>query len=290
MIHRTKRISEFMVPRLFDVTLRDGIQAASPLIYTTDFKKQMFKKLIETRHPNAIEIGSIVSPKVLPIMGDSMEMHKYAKEYLDEKGLERYIPLYMLIPSFNQLHVALKGGVENFSFITSISEKFQQKNTRKTLAETKHELASINEAIQIINPYFGTKLYISCINHCPIDGKQRNNLIAHELYHYFYKYHFGELCMSDTCGMLSFADYKEILDSVLKMGVPADKLSLHLHVGEDNKADIRRIVDYSLTHDVNKFDVSELATGGCSVTMEKNKCNPNMSYECIQQIIKNYVR
>lgn len=285
MISRTKKISEFMMPRLFDVTLRDGIQTASPLIYTTEYKKKVFIDLIKNRQPNAIEIGSIVSPKVLPIMKDSLEMHTFAKKYLEAEGLSRYVPLYMLIPSFDKIYIALKGGVENFSFITSVSEKFQLKNARKTLVDTKHELASINEAVQIINPYFGTKLYISCINHCPIEGKLKNSLIAHEIYFYYYKYNFGELCMSDTCGKLKFADYKEILDTILKFGVSPDKLSVHLHVNEKNKEEVSRIVDYSLTHNVNKFDVSELDSGGCSVTMNNATCFPNLSYEHLDEIL-----
>lgn len=288
-VFKPQKINKSTMLRLFDVSLRDGIQSASPSIYTTQYKKEIFEDLIKTKRPNAIEIGSIVSPKVLPIMADSMEMHAFAKKYLESENLLRFIPVYMLIPSFDKFYIALQGGVENFSFITSVSEKFQQKNTRKTLCETKHELTSINAAVQMINPYFGTKLYISCINHCPIDGKIANKTIAHEINFYNYRYHFDELCMSDTCGTLKYSDYKEILDTLRIMGVPLDKLSLHLHVGKTNKLDVRQIVEYSLLNGVYRFDVSDLETGGCSVTMDKKECNPNMSYQYLKEIIDFYV-
>lgn len=283
------KLVRHMMPRLFDVSLRDGIQTASPLIYTTEYKKAIFNRIIREEKPNAIEIGSLVSSKVLPVMQDSLEMFAHARDQLEKENLTRYIPIYMLIPSFEKFPLALRHGVENFSFITSVSEKFQYKNTRKTLCENKRELASLSKALELINPYFGSKLYISCINDCPIEGKMRNNLVAHEIYHYVNNYKFGEYCLSDTCGTLSFMDYVYILDTLMAMGVSPDILSLHLHVGDENKTNVRKIIDYSLSRNVNKFDVSDLETGGCSVTMNKNKCNPNLSYDYIRELMKTYV-
>jgi hydroxymethylglutaryl-CoA lyase len=60
--------------KLFDVTLRDGLQSI-PKMYSLIEKKDMLCDIINTHKPAAIEIGSIVSPKILPQMANSIELY-----------------------------------------------------------------------------------------------------------------------------------------------------------------------------------------------------------------------
>ena len=272
-------------PRLFDVSLRDGIQNASPEKYTTEYKKQIFHRIMEEECPSSIEIGSLVSPKVLPIMSDSLEMYDYVKHYLETTEPYSATKVYLLIPSFAKLGMALHHGITHFSFITSVSEKFQQKNTRKTLAETKDELGRIRETLAMIPAKSRQKLYVSCVNRCPIIGRIDNDFIVHELLHYHTAYAFDEICLSDTCGTLTYDDFEYVADTILHFGVPASKLSLHLHVNDSNRNEVSQIVRYCLSKRITRFDVSMLTTGGCSVTMSEGNCLPNMTYDLFYELL-----
>ena len=73
--------------KLFDVSLRDGLQSI-PKVYNLHEKKQMLSKIIHQYRPHQMEIGSIVSYNILPQMKNSIELYKYAtnnyKDQLDD--------------------------------------------------------------------------------------------------------------------------------------------------------------------------------------------------------------
>jgi len=119
--------------RLFDVSLRDGLQASIKQ-YDMKFKRNLLHNII-SRDIKDIEIGSLVSPNRLPQMKDSVELFKYAKSI----GMED-INYYMLFPNSKKVLQGLQMGVQNFSLITSVSDAFQRKNINKTLDETKDDL------------------------------------------------------------------------------------------------------------------------------------------------------
>jgi hydroxymethylglutaryl-CoA lyase len=268
--------------RLFDVTLRDGLQSVSK-IYNLDEKKQILDKII-IKNPQAIEIGSIVSPKILPQMKNSIELYKYANEY--NCYVNKPIDFYMLTPNLKSLEIASLNKVENFSLITSVSDAFQQKNINKTLVETKCEIRRMMENIETTPGK--KKLYISCINKCPIQGKINHIRIVDEIIYYYYIYeNLDEICLSDTCGTLSYSDFKEIIIGLEKRQISLDKFSLHLHnqgdgTNNNKNNNVREIVLYAMKKGIYRFDVSNMPElGGCIVTMK----NPtgNLSYEQIYE-------
>ena len=64
--------------KLFDVSLRDGMQGLSTKEqqkYTTDAKFELYKKIINIHHVKDIEIGSLVNPNIMPIMNDTLKLH-----------------------------------------------------------------------------------------------------------------------------------------------------------------------------------------------------------------------
>ena len=131
------------VIKLFDVTLRDGLQT-SKKIYTLNEKKNILNNIIKTYNPQHVEVGSIVSKKVLPQMEHSQELYDYAlKEYPDTE-------FYLLIPNMKYLKKTNTVGKKNFSFITSVSEEFQKKNTKMDLDVKKNELRNIMNYIECL--------------------------------------------------------------------------------------------------------------------------------------------
>jgi hypothetical protein len=64
--------------RIFDVSLRDGLQTIrldDHHKYTTKAKLQIYNEIIDKHNPDYIELGSIVSKKILPIFADSLEIY-----------------------------------------------------------------------------------------------------------------------------------------------------------------------------------------------------------------------
>jgi hypothetical protein len=278
-------------PVVFDVTLRDGLQGIKPELiekYTTKYKADIFYENLFNHSPTKVEVGSFVNPRVLRIMADSTTLFKD----LNTAPNLNDVSLFMLVPSFKYLGLATMAGVKNFSFITSVSQDFQLKNINKTMEETKKDLNKIFQVVNKNKATYKTKLYISCINECPIKGKIDKDLVVNEVLKYYTSLYPDELCLSDTCGTLSFADYKYIIDNCLKFGLPKSILSLHLHINEKNPNDVnnfKNIFFYSLDNSINKFDVSSLENGGCSVTMDENNMRPNLSYNLYYSFLTEYI-
>lgn len=273
-------------PVLFDVSLRDGIQKSNPAKYPTHVKKQIFHHIYDKYSPSKIEIGSMVSPKVLEIMKDTVNLHEYAINYLDERC--SMMTPYVLVPNDHYLTKALLNGMYNFSFITSISNAFQIKNTNSSLTDTKTELKKMETTLNCYRRTRNRKLYVSCVNECPLYGKIDNDFIIKELLYYHTNYDFTEICISDTMGTLQFDDFEYIVNTIHYFGLPLNKISLHLHVLPSNRAELKRILYYCFDKGINKFDVSALTEGGCSVTMGQNAPS-NLSYEQFYDVLDAYI-
>lgn len=295
-------------PQLFDVTLRDGLQTVSKEmehLWTTQEKKIMYYRIKFNHHPKNIEIGSLASQKLFPIFADSLELHKSIKEDFTptpkNSREENKIGMFLLAPTLNALKKALDGNVDKFSLITSVSNAFQKKNINKTLLETKKELQLMCDELQKDEKdekydkdnnkkhKHKVKLYISCINDCPLTGQIDNDYIVREILLYEKNQTIGELCLSDTCGTLKFEDFEYILDNCLYFGLPAKKLSLHLHCSAKNLENTKQIIHYAFDKNINKFDVSMIEGGGCSMTISDEKCNNNLSYELFYRFLVDYI-
>ena len=272
-------------PILFDTSLRDGLQGLNKeeqLRMTTNMKKDIYNNICHNHQPTNIEIGSIVNPKFLPIMSDTFSLYKDLQERNEENNL------FVLCPNKRNFNTAFIAGITNFSFITSVSNSFQMKNINKHLRETKTDLQEIMEFLRkqwTLGKQYKTKLYISCINQCPIEGKINNDIIINEILHYN-NYKFDELCLADTMGTLSPTDFKYIFENS-KM-IPSI-ISLHLHIGTTTYY-LQQILEYAFDNQINKFDVSlENMNGGCPLTMS-NELKSNLSYELFYSILYNYIK
>ena len=275
--------------RPFDVSLRDGLQGLSKeeqqKMNTID-KLNLYLKIKEIYNPPHMEIGSIVSRKVFPIFQDSYSLHNYI-EYSQLETDEPKINNFILIPNetqFNNINKFM--GLSCFSFITSVSESFQMKNTKMTLDTTFQQL---NNMMRILDNKPGkstVKLYVSCINECPIEGKINNNIIIEKILQY-QELKPDILCLSDTCGTLTVQDTKYILSNLTKE--KSKNISLHLHVKQGREDEVEEIIHTALDFGITSFDVSAIETGGCSVTMNHSDLAPNLSYELYYKSLATYL-
>lgn len=166
-----------------------------------------------------------------------------------------------------------------------MSNKFQLKNTKQSLSVAKENIKSM---CQHLSPSNKVKLYISCINECPLSGKQKQFDVLQEIM-YYYTTHFEDIdtfCLSDTMGTLTFHDFRTILTYIIWVGnIPPKMISLHLHANKTNMHEISNIIHYAHENGVYKYDVTLLESGGgCSVTLSSDKCHNNISYGDMRDI------
>lgn len=299
--------------RHFDVSMRDGLQSLSK-VYTLPEKKIILNKIMKQYQPHALEIGSLVSSKLLPQMNNSYDLYNYANTIYNENGIynyysskskrnimcdttienniENYCDFYLLVPpSKKYLDMAKKLNIRNVSFITSVSEKFQQKNTKQSIKETKE---NIKEVLKNPKTFDNVKLYVSCITNCPISGKQDNEYIINELYEYLHIDGINEVCISDTCGDMKYSNFKHIIDYLsIEMNYNLEKISLHLHINANddkkNSSNIDDIIEYAIKNKIYKFDVTSMENiGGCSIVINnKKELYGNLTYDRLYQSIYN---
>lgn len=288
--------SELGTPVPFDVSLRDGLQALPKEIqkdFTTNDKLKIYHNIIFNYKPLNIEIGSIVSEKVLPIFADTMEImnvllhNSKTSDSLDESNK------YLLLPNkANLQNIINNPHINHFSFISSVSNSFQNKNTRMTLDESDREIQSMieelnNNTYRKVAPII--KLYVSCISECPIEGKIDCDFIINRLVK-LNTLKVDAICLSDTCGTLQVEEFENIIDACIRFGlVRPIKFSLHLHVKEGREDEVEKIIHKALEYKIIDFDVSSLNTGGCSVTMNRQRLLPNLSYDLYYKSLCNYI-
>jgi isopropylmalate/homocitrate/citramalate synthase len=293
-------------PKPFDVTLRDGLQALSKEEQnklTTEDKLQIYHNIISIHNPKNIEVGSIVSEKVLPVFKDTIKLSEILYDFQlknyqnqnqnqnqNQKGKRKND--FVLIPNEEKLKSVIDNPKINYlSFITSVSNSFQKKNTKMTLEESDNDiykmLYNLDENSSREKKVF-VKLYVSCINECPIDGKIDNDFIVNRILK-LNNMNVDSICLSDTCGSLTEEDFEYIIDNCVFFGFPLSKFSLHLHVKREREREIEKIIHKALDRKIINFDVSYLETGGCSVTMNKRNLAPNLSYDLYYQSLCNYI-
>jgi hydroxymethylglutaryl-CoA lyase len=293
--HSEKHLTNKFVNKLrkvkpFDVSLRDGLQGLSKeqqLTIKPIDQINLYFEIKEKYQPRNMEIGSIVSSKVLPIFKNSDSFYNYI-EYCQLEPNEPKINNFILIPNetqFNNINKFM--GLRYFSFITSVSESFQMKNTKMTLDTTFQQLNNMMRILDDKPEKSTVKLYVSCINECPIEGKIDNNVIIEKIQKY-QELKPDILCLSDTCGTLTADDLNYIILNLQK-NTNFNNLSLHLHVKPGREDEVEKIIHTALDIGINSFDVSVLKSGGCSVTMKESDLAPNLSYELYYKSLATYL-
>jgi isopropylmalate/homocitrate/citramalate synthase len=280
-------------PKPFDVSLRDGIQALTKKEqeeFTLRDKVNLYYRIQSKYEPENIEIGSIVSEKVLPVFKDTLDLLYTVANSTNKSSIRPNN--FILIPNKEKLkNIVNNINIQHISLITSVSNSFQIRNTKMSLEQSDKQLMEILYELDQ-SPYRKyppfIKLYVSCVNECPIEGKIDIDFIVNRLLN-LHKMNVNKLCISDTCGTLELDDFEYIIDACKLFGIPMSQLSLHLHVKPEREKIVEQIIHMALDKNITDFDVSLLETGGCSVTMDKNKIAPNLSYELYYQALCKYI-
>jgi isopropylmalate/homocitrate/citramalate synthase len=281
-------------PTAFDVSLRDGIQSLPSMSF--EEKITMYNQIYKYHQPKNMEIGSIVSKKVLPIFQDSLKLYEYAdslKYTIDNSNLI-VSNNWMLVPNEEQFNkIQTMKNMPNLSFITSVSDKFQLKNTKMTIDESlqniRNIITRIDDSITSYTTIPKLKIYVSCISECPVDKK---NISEKKIMETLLKVNSLKpdlICLSDTCGSLQLDNFNKIMYTSILHRIPLHKYCLHLHVKNGSEEKVESLIESALNYGITHFDVSFLESGGCSVTIDKKDLSPNLSYILFYKSLVNYI-
>lgn len=115
---------------LIEVCPRDGFQNVHDLI-PFDAKVAIIKKLAEAGFKR-IEAVSFVSPKAIPQMADAKDVMLAVKDTLKAHGVRSVA----LVPNARGVETALECGVDELTYVVSVSEKHNMANVRRTPDES----------------------------------------------------------------------------------------------------------------------------------------------------------
>lgn len=123
---------------IVEVAPRDGFQSI-PAPIPTGTKIELIEQLIEAGGKR-IEIGSFVSPRAVPQMADIGEI---AAHFAGRQGVRSSV----LVPNPKGAELALAAGMKELVYVFSASEQHNQKNVRRSIAQSIQELSDIHSLI-----------------------------------------------------------------------------------------------------------------------------------------------
>ena len=235
---------------LYDVTLTKtllNIQEYIPLLE----KKGIFDSIL-SKSPDAIEVGSFISPEVFPQIKYSEELFEYAKDKCEKTDI------YMVVPNFCQyFDKAVNLGVENISIDLSVSDEYMKNNIYQDFSTARKTiLENINK-----NNFKNTKVYLDNIGFCPykkeklhlreIFMKIESILECDEITH---------VCLADSNCTMCWSEWNRIFDIIYKKQLPISKLSLKLGTDSNGKylGDVRYTLLTAYFKSLDKIDISNI--------------------------------
>ena len=207
--------------------------------------------ILQSQSPCSIEVGNIDDL-------NTYILHTYASNILKNNPKFSTKKIFVGVNSVESLQQAIHYECKQFSFYTSVSPKYNAYQTGKTMYETKYLLYKSMELLQKQSHYneYIKKLYISCINHCPITGKIDNDYILRQILEYNKNYDIDEICLSDNIGIISPRDLKYIIKTLPIFGLPLSKISLQLYVSPSNNDYIEDCIRVGIRNGITKYNVS----------------------------------
>ena len=110
-----------------EVGPRDGLQNEAAALTVDD--RVAFSQALLDAGLRVVEVGSFVSPKWVPQMAGSDEVHRRLRRPAGARTP-------VLVPNRKGFDAALAAGVRDIAIFTAASETFSRKNTNASIAET----------------------------------------------------------------------------------------------------------------------------------------------------------
>ncbi len=235
-----------------EVGPRDGLQNCKKTMPIADKKRWI------AGAANAgvaeIEVGSFVSPKLLPQMADTGDVVRYAKTIPN-------LIVAVLVPNLKGAQLAIEAGADKITLPLSVSETHSLKNIRRTHAQVIAEAKSIAALIQNLpkdrRPHFEGSL--STAFGCTLEGVIPEATIL-KLSTQLMEAGCDEVGLSDTTGYAHPASVKHLIKSIRNTIGNENLTGIHLHntrgLGLANAL-------AAFEEGITTFDASLAGLGGC---------------------------
>jgi hydroxymethylglutaryl-CoA lyase len=240
---------------IIEVGPRDGLQNESAELSLE--QREWLITALARAGLKRIEMGAFVSPKWVPQMAGSGELHERLNGAA-AKGASVFkgVRFSALVPNLQGMQDALSAGVREVAIFGACSETFSHKNINCSIDESFDrfkEVMTLARAQKV--PVRG---YLSAAFGCPYEGKvDRGRVVA--LVKRMLKLGVYEVSVGDTIGVATPKPVRLMLKTLLKT-VPAKRLAMHFH---DTRGTALANVLASLDMGIRKFDSSVGGLGGC---------------------------
>lgn len=233
--------------KLVEVGARDGLQNEAKTVPTA-IKIEFINRLSATGL-SVIEATSFVSPKWIPQLADHQEVY--------EKIIKKNSVAYpVLVPNMQGFEGALAANVKEIAVFTTPSEKFSQRNTNCSVAESLQKIADITQAAQA--HHIRVRGYVSCVLGCPYEGDMSSQKVK-DVTEKLLQMGCYEVSLGDTIGVGTPGKTKILLETVLADS-PREKIAVHFH---DTYGQALANIYVALEHGINVIDSSVAGLGGC---------------------------
>jgi len=273
-----------------DLSLRKKLYDLSSNKPDINEKLNLYYKIHFNFQPINMDIGTLsMENKTLEIFNI---INKYQKSIYPFKKENRQ-NIYLSIPNEDIMKMVLHNKhINYFSFITSVSNSYQIKNTKMSITEMDRNILNLLQYIEYnkirkIPPM--VKLYLTCINECPLEGKIDNDFIVNRILKLNCNMKLDLIVLCDTCGTLNEKDFEYIINKCNYFGIPTNKLGIHLHVKKGMEIIAENIIHKSLGMNIHNFDVALFEIKDNSHGIDQTNLLPNLSYDLYYKILCNYI-
>jgi len=242
---------------------RDAMQGISEFI-PTDIKAAYINQLLKVGF-DTIDFGSFVSPKAIPQLKDTAEV--LAKLDLENTSSK----LLSIIANTRGATDACKFEEINYlGFPLSVSEQFQQRNTKKSIAQALSTVEEIQNLAVKNNKEL--VVYLSMAFGNPYGENYHPDIVA-ELTKKLHQLEIGIVALSDTIGVSSPTNIAPLFSTLIQE-YPSIEFGAHFHTTPDKWEEK---VESAYQHGCRRFDAALKGYGGCP--MAKDDLVGNMPTE-----------
>lgn len=232
-----------------EVGPRDGLQSIKQTM-PTDMKKKWISALAQAGLTE-IEVGSFVSPKLLPQMADCGELVKHTLTLKD-------VFVTALVPNLKGAENAFRAGVQKITIPVSVSEAHSLSNIRKTHAEVYEEMNSIIQLRNEKYPEILIEAGLSTVFGCTIQGVVTENEVL-TMAQRMAQLGVDEIGLADTVGYANPVQVRSLFKK-LKQEVGNLAGSAHFHnTRGQGLANVLAAIEVGVT----TLDASQGGIGGC---------------------------
>ena len=259
--------------KIIEVGPRDGLQNEKKILSIQE-RLNMIQKC-NSIGLNHIEIGSFVSPKLLPQVANTFELlQKLSINNINNNN--NYSVLIPHIKYLQFLNLKDENHINNFKKINELvlfvaaSESFNKKNINTSSIDAFNRFKDIVHFVKYFNLKFNTDIKIrasisTCMK-CPYEGNVPIDNVLHIINEYFnLNTYLSYIDIADTIGEAT-PEQTNLLISKIKEYYPIEIFSGHFH--DTNNSAIKN-VEVCLENGITTFHSSIGGLGGCPFSKKR---------------------